>query len=61
MVDSLLFMEDSSVSWFMVYSLLFMEDSGEIRDIAISKLSKLRTDNYSTIQLFYYFTILLLY
>ena len=39
-----------------------MEDSGEIRDIAISKLSKLRTDNYSTIQLFYYYsTTLLLY
>ena len=38
-----------------------MEDSGEIRDIAISKLSKLRTDNYSTIHLFYYSTIQLFY
>ena len=38
-----------------------MEDSGEIRDIAISKLSKLKTDNYSTTQLLNYSTIQLFY
>ena len=38
MVDSLLFMEDSSVSWFMVYSLLFMEDIARFQDTATTKL-----------------------